>query len=98
MLLHEASVLKKIRLKVRAITEQPFRSAVAEVLSDVPAVIYKFHEAKEVKNALDSIRVSMRKDMTKPAKYRYSVLPSQMEVIHGDGADIDVLPASLLAP
>lgn len=51
-----------------------------------------------MKNALDSIRVSMRKDMTNPVKYRYSVLPSQMEVIRGDGADIGILPTSLLAP
>ena len=45
-----------------------YRDAVAEVLPNVPVVIDKFHVVKEVNLALDSIRVSMRKGMTKPAR------------------------------
>lgn len=44
---------------------QPYRDAVMEILKGVPVVIDKFHVIKELNNALEEIRRTLRKDMEK---------------------------------
>ena len=47
---------------------QPYKDAVNEVLPNVPIVIDKFHVIKELNNALESIRKTLRKDMEKESR------------------------------